>query len=224
MLQINSPRLTNYYIKNPNVSVQEFRKWAEKQVEVINYALAGIPANRVRYHTCYGINMGPRVHDPEIKDIIDIVLKINAGAYSFEAANPRHDHEWRVWQDVKLPEGKAIIPGVITHASVLVEHPMLVAERIVRFAGVVGRENVIARVRLRFRHAGKRNAGDPSEHDVGQDRFARERSGHRQQAALGAILAGRHSRCRPAASRRSNNIVKDGHKSLNRWGRPIFRP
>ena len=144
LLQIDSPRLTNYYIKNPDVSVQEFRKWAEKQVEVINYALAGIPANRVRYHTCYGINMGPRVHDPEIKDIIDIVLKINAGAYSFEAANPRHDHEWRVWQDVKLPEGKAIIPGVITHASVLVEHPMLVAERIVRFAGVVGRENVIA--------------------------------------------------------------------------------
>ena len=144
LLQIDLPRLTNYYIKNPHVTVQEFRSWAEKQVEVINYALAGIPEGRVRYHTCYGINMGPRVHDPEIKDIIDIVLKINAGAYSFEAANPRHEHEWRVWEHVKLPEGKAIIPGVITHASVLVEHPMLVAERIVRFANVVGRENVIA--------------------------------------------------------------------------------
>ena len=88
--------------------------------------------------------MGPRIHDMELKDIVDIILKINAGAYSFEAANPRHEHEWKVWKDVKLPDGKILIPGVISHSTILVEHPELVAERIVRYASVVGRENVIA--------------------------------------------------------------------------------
>jgi len=98
----------------------------------------------VRFHTCYSINMGPRVHDMALKDIVDVILKVNAGAYSFEAANPRHDHEWRVWKDVKLPEGALLIPGVITQSTVLVEHPELVADRIERFASVVGREHVIA--------------------------------------------------------------------------------
>ena len=98
----------------------------------------------MRYHTCYGINMGPRVHDMEMKDYIDIVLKIRAGAFSFEASNPRHEHEWKIWEDVKLPEGKLIIPGVITQSSVVVEHPELIAQRLERFAGLVGRENVIA--------------------------------------------------------------------------------
>jgi 5-methyltetrahydropteroyltriglutamate--homocysteine methyltransferase len=144
LLQIDDPRLINYYVKNPQLSVAECRAWAGKQVEAINHALRGIPADRVRYHTCYGINMGPRVHDMEMKDFIDIVLKINADAYSFEAANPRHEHEWHLWEDIKLPKGKIIIPGVITHSSLLVEHPELVAERLVRYAGVVGRENVIA--------------------------------------------------------------------------------
>jgi 5-methyltetrahydropteroyltriglutamate--homocysteine methyltransferase len=97
----------------------------------------------VRHHTCYGINMGPRVHDMELKDIIDIVVKIRAGAYSFEAANPRHEHEWKLWRDVDL-DGKVLIPGVISHSTVLVEHPELIADRIVRFAEIVGRENVIA--------------------------------------------------------------------------------
>lgn len=144
LLQIDDPRLVNYYIKNPELGVQECRAWAETQVEAINHSLNGIPEDRVRYHTCYGINMGPRVHDMEMKDIVDIVLKIHAGAFSFEAANPRHEHEWRIWEEVGLPEGKSIIPGVITHSSVLVEHPELVAERLMRFARVVGRENVIA--------------------------------------------------------------------------------
>lgn len=144
LLQIDDPRLVNYYIKNPELGVQECRAWAETQVEAINHSLNGIPEDRVRYHTCYGINMGPRVHDMEMKDIVDIVLKIHAGAFSFEAANPRHEHEWRIWEEVRLPEGKSIIPGVITHSSVLVEHPELVAERLMRFARVVGRENVIA--------------------------------------------------------------------------------
>jgi 5-methyltetrahydropteroyltriglutamate--homocysteine methyltransferase len=144
LLQIDDPRLINYYVKNPDLSVDQCRAWAEAQVEAINHSLKGIPEDRVRYHTCYGINMGPRVHDMEMKDFIDIVLKIKAGAYSFEAANQRHEHEWRLWEDIKLPDGKFIIPGVITHSAVLVEHPELVAERIMRFASVVGRENVMA--------------------------------------------------------------------------------
>jgi len=144
VLQIDDPRLINYYVKNPQLSVRDCRSWAENQIGAINHSLAGIPEDRVRYHTCYGINMGPRVHDMEMKDYLDIVLKINAGAYSFEAANPRHEHEWKLWETVELADGKSIIPGVITHSSVLVEHPELVAERIERFASVVGRENVIA--------------------------------------------------------------------------------
>ena len=144
MLQIDDPRLINYYVKNPQLSVEECRRWAETQVEAINHSLKGIPTDRVRYHTCYGINMGPRVHDMELKHYIDIMLKVDAIAYSFEAANPRHEHEWRLWEDVALPDGKSIIPGVITHSSVVVEHPELIAERILRYAGVVGRERVIA--------------------------------------------------------------------------------
>jgi len=98
----------------------------------------------VRFHICYSINMGPRVHDMELKDIVDLILKVRAGAYSFEAANPRHEHEWRVWEEVNLPEDTVLISSVITHSTVLVEHPEAIADRIERFAGVVGRENVIA--------------------------------------------------------------------------------
>jgi 5-methyltetrahydropteroyltriglutamate--homocysteine methyltransferase len=113
-------------------------------VDAVNHALRGIPADRVRFHTCYGINEGPRVHDAPLEDIVGVMLKVNAGAYSFEAANARHEHEYHVWERVKLPEGKRLIPGVITHASNIVEHPELVAERIIRYARLVGRENVIA--------------------------------------------------------------------------------
>ena len=144
LLQIDDPRLVTYYIIHPEASIADCRKWAEIRVEALNRALRGVPEEKVRFHTCYGINMGPRIHDMELKDIVDIILKINVGAYSFEAANPRHEHDWKVWKDVKLPDGKVLIPGVISHSTVLVEHPELVAERIVRFASVVGRENVIA--------------------------------------------------------------------------------
>jgi len=144
MLQIDDPRLAMHYMLNPQKSVEECRKWAMGRVEALNHALRGIPVERVRHHTCYGINMGPRVHEIDFGDVVDIALSVNAGFYSFEAANPRHEHEWRIWEDVKLPEGKAIMPGVITHSSVVVEHPELVAERILRFANLVGRENVIA--------------------------------------------------------------------------------
>ena len=144
LLQIDDPRLVTYYIMDPRCTVAECRRWAEVRVEALNHALRGIPRDRVRFHTCYSINMGPRVHDMELKDVVDIILKVRAGAYSFEAANPRHEHEWRVWESVALPEGALLIPGVITQSTVLVEHPELVAERIARFAGVVGRETVIA--------------------------------------------------------------------------------
>jgi 5-methyltetrahydropteroyltriglutamate--homocysteine methyltransferase len=144
LLQIDDPRLVTYYALHPGATVEQCLEWAEVRVGALNHALRGIPEDRVRFHTCYSINMGPRVHDMELKDVVDIILKVHAGAYSFEAANPRHEHEWRVWEHARLPEGKILIPGTVTQSSVLVEHPELVAERIVRFAGIVGRENVIA--------------------------------------------------------------------------------
>ena len=144
LLQVDDPGLLTEYTMRPEWSVEECRTWARVRVEALNHALRNIPAERVRFHTCYSINMGPRVSDMELRDIVDLILEIDAGAYSFEAANPRHEHEWRVWEDAGLPEDKLLIPGVITHSSVLVEHPDTVAERIVRFAGVVGRERVLA--------------------------------------------------------------------------------
>jgi 5-methyltetrahydropteroyltriglutamate--homocysteine methyltransferase len=144
LVQIDDPRLVTYYMLHPGTTIAQCRKWAEVRVEALNYALRGIPEEKIRFHTCYGINIGPRIHDMELKDIVDIILKIKAGAYSLEAANPRHEHEWQVWQNVKLPKGKVLIPGCISHSTVLVEHPATVAERIVKYAKVVGRENVIA--------------------------------------------------------------------------------
>jgi 5-methyltetrahydropteroyltriglutamate--homocysteine methyltransferase len=144
MLQIDDPHLAMHYMLHPDKSIEDVRRWAAHYVTLLNHALRGLPPERIRHHTCYGINMGPRVHDIEFKHLLDIVLSIRANFYSFEAANPRHEHEWKLWEDVKLAPGKAIIPGVISHASVLVEHPVLVSERIQRFARAVGRENVIA--------------------------------------------------------------------------------
>jgi 5-methyltetrahydropteroyltriglutamate--homocysteine methyltransferase len=144
LVQIDDPRLVTYYIIHPEASIEDCRKWAELRIAALNHALRDIPPEKIRFHTCYGINMGPRIHDMELKDIVDLILKIRAGAYSFEAANPRHEHEWKVWKTAKLPEGKMLIPGVISHSTILVEHPELVADRIVRYAEIVGRENVIA--------------------------------------------------------------------------------
>jgi len=144
VLQIDDPQLASHYTTHPELDIAQCRNWASSTVELLNHALAGIPPERVRYHTCYGINMGPRVHDMELKHIVDVMLRINTGAYSFEAGNPRHEHEWRVWEDAKLPEGKILIPGVITHGSNFVEHPEAIAQRIGRFAQVVGRGRVIA--------------------------------------------------------------------------------
>jgi len=144
MLQIDDPHLAMHYMLSPDMSVEDVRRWAEHYVEMLNHILRDLPSERIRHHTCYGINMGPRIHDIEFKYLVDIVLKIRANFYSFEAANPRHEHEWKIWANTKLPHGKAIIPGVISHCSVLVEHPELVSERIQRYARLVGRDNVIA--------------------------------------------------------------------------------
>jgi 5-methyltetrahydropteroyltriglutamate--homocysteine methyltransferase len=144
LVQIDDPRLVTYYIIHPEASIEDCRKWAQLRIAALNHALRDIAPEKIRFHTCYGINVGPRIHDMELKDIVDLILTIRAGAYSFEAANPRHEHEWKVWKQVKLPDGKILIPGVISHSTILVEHPELVADRIIRYAEVVGRENVIA--------------------------------------------------------------------------------
>src|SRR5919199_1869802 len=143
LLQLDDPGFAGVF-SNPALDPAEQRRQGELAVEAINHALRGIPVERMRFHTCYGINEGPRVHDAPLSAMVDVILQINAGAYSFEAANARHEHEYHVWERVKLPEGKILIPGVITHASNIVEHPELIAERITRYAERVGRENVIA--------------------------------------------------------------------------------
>jgi 5-methyltetrahydropteroyltriglutamate--homocysteine methyltransferase len=144
LLQIDDPFLVTYYITRPDLDIAQCRKWADIRVEALNAALKGIPEDCIRFHTCYSINMGPRVHDMQLKDIVDIILKVRAGAYSFEAANPRHEHELEEWKRAKISDDKVLIPGVITQSTVLVEHPELVAQRLARFAGLVGRERVIA--------------------------------------------------------------------------------
>lgn len=143
LVQLDDPFLTEIFSRPP-LSPAERRKTAETWVEALNHSIRGIPSEKLRFHTCYGINEGPRVHDAPLKDVAEVMVKIKAGAYSFEAANARHEHEYHVWESVKLPEGKALIPGVITHASNIVEHPELIAERIMRYTRLVGRENVIA--------------------------------------------------------------------------------
>ena len=128
----------------PPASLADFRKWAGKLAAVLNHAIEGLPADRIRYHVCWGSWPGPHTTDVPLKDIVDIILSVKAGAYVIEGANPRHDHEWKVWRDAKLPDGKVLIPGVISHMTNVVEHPELVCDRIVRLANIVGRENVIA--------------------------------------------------------------------------------
>ncbi len=128
----------------PPARFDDYRLWLSRQVEVINHAIAGLPADRIRYHVCWGSWPGPHTTDVPLKDIVDLILKVKVGAYVIEGANPRHEHEWKVWKDAKLSPGQILIPGVISHATNVVEHPELVAERIVRLAKLVGRENVIA--------------------------------------------------------------------------------
>jgi 5-methyltetrahydropteroyltriglutamate--homocysteine methyltransferase len=144
VLQVDDPHLVTYYVCHPDKSMEECRQWIALRVEAINHALRGIPKDRVRFHTCYGINFGPRVHDIEVKHIVDILGRLNAGAFSFEAANPRHEHEWTSWRDAKLPDDVIMIPGMITQSNVMVEHPEAVAQRLGRWVDAFGPERVIA--------------------------------------------------------------------------------
>jgi 5-methyltetrahydropteroyltriglutamate--homocysteine methyltransferase len=128
----------------PPASFADYKRWLSAQVEIINHAIEGLPADRIRYHVCWGSWPGPHVSDVPLKDIVDLILKVKVGAYVIEGANPRHEHEWQVWKTAKLGPGQVLIPGVISHATNVVEHPELVAERVVRLAKIVGRENVVA--------------------------------------------------------------------------------
>jgi 5-methyltetrahydropteroyltriglutamate--homocysteine methyltransferase len=144
LLQVDDAVLANMYDELVQTSPQRYREWANLRIEALNHALTGIPEDRIRYHVCFGSWHVPHVADAPLSEIVDLIVKVRAGAYSIEAANVRHEHEWRVWENGKLPRGKVLIPGVITHHTVTVEHPQGVADRIVRFARIVGRENVIA--------------------------------------------------------------------------------
>jgi len=143
VLQIDDPFLSENFGDESLSQTQQVAR-AEMYVEAINEAIRALPSERIRLHTCYGINEGPRIHEAPLATVAPYMLRVNVGAYSFEAANPRHEHEYHLWETVRLPEGRALIPGVITHASNIVEHPELIAERILRYAKSVGRENVIA--------------------------------------------------------------------------------
>ena len=163
ILQIDDPRLITHYNRIPNLSLEDNRKFMELRIEVLNHSLKGIPEDRVRFHTCYSINVAPRVHDLELKHYVDLMLKVRAQAYSIEAANPRHEHEWQIWKTIKLPDDKILIPGVVSHCVYQVEHPEVVAERIEKFASVVGRDRVIAGTDCGFASA---RAGDEVHPDV----------------------------------------------------------
>jgi len=145
VLQLDDPAIAeNWDMVNPAPSASAYRKFSMIRVEALNHALRGLPRERIRFHLCWGSWHGPHVTDIPMRDIVKVMLAVNCQAYSFEAGNVRHEHEWKVWQDVKLPKGKLLIPGVVSHATNVVEHPDLVADRIERFAKLVGRENVIA--------------------------------------------------------------------------------
>jgi 5-methyltetrahydropteroyltriglutamate--homocysteine methyltransferase len=145
ILQIDDPAIAeNFDQINPEPSVEDYRKFTMPRVEALNHALRGLPRDRIRFHLCWGSWHGPHTTDIAMRDIVEVMLKIDAGAYSFEAGNVRHEHEWSVWKNTKLPDDKLILPGVVSHATNVVEHPELVAERIGRFASLVGRERVIA--------------------------------------------------------------------------------
>jgi 5-methyltetrahydropteroyltriglutamate--homocysteine methyltransferase len=143
LLQVDDPFLCDILV-DPALDAREKSKTAWMYVEAINEAIKGIAAEKIRFHTCYGINEGPRLHEAPMAEVARYMLKINAGAYSFENANVRHEHEYHIWEDIELPEGRKLIPGMLLHASNIVEHPELIAERLMRFAKLVGRDNVMA--------------------------------------------------------------------------------
>src|SRR6478735_1467874 len=153
----------------PPASFADYRRWLATQVDILNHAIEGLPADRIRYHVCWGSWPGPHTSDVPLKEIVDLILKVKVGAYVIEGANPRHEHEWKVWKDVKLPDDKLLIPGVVSHCVHLVEHPELVAQRIQRYADVVGRERVIAGTDCGF---GTSGAGDEVHPDIAWAKLA----------------------------------------------------
>jgi 5-methyltetrahydropteroyltriglutamate--homocysteine methyltransferase len=142
-LQIDDPRLVSSWDSRTEMDLAQYRKWMQRRIEFLNHALRGLPEERVRFHTCYGVNFGPRISDLQLEQVLDLIYTIRAGAYSFEAANPRHDHEWRAAEKLGVPEGKVLIPGAVTHSNVTIEHPEVVADRMERWAKAAGRENVM---------------------------------------------------------------------------------
>jgi 5-methyltetrahydropteroyltriglutamate--homocysteine methyltransferase len=162
VLQVDDAVLANMYDTLVRQSPERYREWAELRVAALNHALEGIPPHRIRYHVCFGSWHVPHVADAPLEAIVDLLLEVNAQGYCIEAANARHEHEWRVWEKVRLPEDKILIPGVVTHHTTTVEHPRLVADRIVRFAKLVGRENVIAGTDCGFAQSRKIQRVHPS--------------------------------------------------------------
>ena len=145
VLQLDDPAIAeNWDMVNPEPAVADYKRFSMVRVEALNHALKGLPEDRIRFHLCWGSWHGPHTTDIPMRDIVEVMLAVKCRAYSFEAANVRHEHEWKVWQDVKLPDGKLILPGIVSHATNVVEHPELVAERITKFANAVGKERVIA--------------------------------------------------------------------------------
>jgi len=145
ILQLDDPAIAeNWDQITPEPRVEDYRRFTRVRIEALNHALRGLPPERIRFHLCWGSWHGPHVTDVPMAEIVDLMLAVNAGSYSFEAANVRHEHEWRVWEDVELPEGRRLLPGVVSHATNVIEHPQLVADRILRYARLVGPENVVA--------------------------------------------------------------------------------
>ena len=185
LLQVDDAVLANAYDHLMALGRDVYRKWAEMRIEALNHALRGIPADRVRYHLCYGSWHAPHMADAPLEDIVDLILRVNAGAYSIEAANVRHEHEWRLWEDVKLADGKSLIPGVVTHHTISVEHPRLVADRLVRYARLLGRENVIGGTDCGFQQGPA--SARPSHGDVGQAARTRRRRSPGEPGALARL-------------------------------------
>jgi 5-methyltetrahydropteroyltriglutamate--homocysteine methyltransferase len=182
-VQIDGPFLPDIFFEVGLDDVQKKRR-AQMYIEAINTGLKGIPAERVRFHTCYRVNEGPRIYEATLADIIEYVLKIDAGSFSFEAANPRHEHEYHLFEYVKVPDGKVLVPGVITHARNIVEHPELIAERIIRFARLVGGRTLSPALIAGFRRSFVQDRSAP-DGSLGEIQSHARRRGHRHTKTLG---------------------------------------
>ena len=210
LVQVDDPFLPDIFFE-PGLDDAQKKRRAEIYVEATNVALKGIPAEMVRFHTCYGINEGPRLYEASLADVIGYMLKINAGSYSFECANPRHEHEYHLFERIKLPEGKVVCPGVITHASNIVEHPELIAERIMRFCQAGGPRERDGRRGLRLLVPGALSHRGASHRGVGEVQGAAPGRRSRHPAALGQALTG--------ACRQKSEIEGGRYEQANRCSR-----